>query len=79
MTSAAREITNNHPYHRPPRYFTTATGVPRDTQRMSSFGFLGGLQRPAGFTAAAVSDDASPQTKAISPVWSRGGERLGKL
>lgn len=34
--------------------------------------------RPLRFTAAAVSDDAPPRTKAISPVWSRGGERPGR-
>lgn len=78
MTHTAEEITNNH-HHHYPRYFTAATEVPREAERMCSFGFLGGWMRLARFTAAAVSNDAPLQTKAISPVWGRGGDWLGKL
>lgn len=78
MTHTAEEITNNHHHHHP-QYFTTVTEPAWEAKRLSSFGFLGGWLRLARFTAAAaVSDDALLQTKAISPVWSRGGERQGK-
>lgn len=78
MTHTAEEITNNHHHHHP-QYFTTLREPALEAKRLSSFGFLGGWLRLARFTVAAVSCDALLQTKAISPVCSRGGERQGKL
>ncbi len=80
MTYTAKEITNNRHCHHHPRYFTVAQEEPREAKRMNSFGFLGGWLRLVRFTAAAVSDGAPLQTKAISPLWGRGGgDGLGKL
>lgn len=79
MTHTAEEITNNchhHHHHHHPRYITTAAAWGQKDELISAF--LTDGWGWARLTAAAVSDDAPLQTKATSPVWSRGGGGGGK-